>query len=79
MAKPNQMTYGKLGQILLSAGFTSEPTTGEYKVFRFSNTNNVVVLPCLPTNQIVRPVHLAAVRRTLKNVDSKVDYELICD
>jgi hypothetical protein len=79
MTKRSPITYGRLGQLLLFAGFTSEPTEGPYKIFRYSNTKNVVVLPGFLTDQIVRPVHIAAVRRTLKNVGSKIEYELISD
>ncbi|GAB4205552.1 MAG: hypothetical protein Fur006_61780 [Coleofasciculaceae cyanobacterium] len=57
--------FSDLEKLLLRLGFTTLPTAGSHKVFKYPSSGALVILPGYKKKAYVHPAHLVAVRRIL--------------
>jgi predicted RNA binding protein YcfA (HicA-like mRNA interferase family) len=57
--------FSDLEKLLLKVGFTTLPTAGSHKVFKYPSSGVLVILPGYKKKAYVHPVHLVAVRQIL--------------
>jgi predicted RNA binding protein YcfA (HicA-like mRNA interferase family) len=57
--------FSELEKLLLKVGFTTVPTAGSHKVFKYPSPGALVILPAYEQKACVHSLHLVAVRRIL--------------
>jgi predicted RNA binding protein YcfA (HicA-like mRNA interferase family) len=57
--------FSELEKLLLKVGFTTVPTAGSHKVFKYPSPGALVILPADEKKACVHSLHLVAVRRIL--------------
>jgi predicted RNA binding protein YcfA (HicA-like mRNA interferase family) len=57
--------FSELEKLLLKVGFTTVPTAGSHKVFKYPSSGALVILPGYEKKAYVHSIHLVAVRRIL--------------
>ncbi len=62
--KKSKITYGKLGNFLISLGFKEIERTG-HTVFRNDEFDSLITLPRYRKNRLVEPRHLSMIRVNL--------------
>jgi hypothetical protein len=62
----SEVTYGRLGKVLRSLGFTVRLVDEKATVYKNEETGAIVALPPVPEDKEVAPHHLLAVRSILE-------------
>jgi hypothetical protein len=62
---PENITFDDLERLLAKLGFTPCEATASQRVFEYPPLSTLVVLPSYKAQELIRPIHLVAVRRTL--------------
>ncbi len=60
-----EITTGNLEKVLLKLGFYATPVRGSHITYRHPSSDTVVVLPWQCKNEVLRPIHLISVKKTL--------------
>jgi predicted RNA binding protein YcfA (HicA-like mRNA interferase family) len=63
-----QFTVRNLERVLLKLGFHDASVRGSHRAYRHPSSGAVVVLPWQHKSEILRPVHLVSVRKTLSEM-----------
>ena len=61
----NTLTYANLGCLLAQLGFHPMSAAGTHNVFENPTYQAIILLPPCSADDIVRPHHIAAIRRTV--------------
>jgi hypothetical protein len=65
MSVVKRVTYGKLREVLSSLGYTPEDAANDAVVFRNPRRHLMIILRRLADHQLVRPIDLSSIRKTL--------------
>jgi predicted RNA binding protein YcfA (HicA-like mRNA interferase family) len=60
--KPEAITFADVEKLLFRLGFTACETKGAQKVYRHPPSDTLIMLPPYQSEEILRPIHLAAVQ-----------------
>jgi hypothetical protein len=60
--KPETITFADIEKLLFRLGFTLHETAGTQKVFYHQESDTLIMLPPYQPQDILRPIHIAAVR-----------------
>jgi predicted RNA binding protein YcfA (HicA-like mRNA interferase family) len=61
----NTITFADLEKLLLRLGFIACDTEDSQRIFRYPSLEILIILPAYEANELVRPIHLTATRKTL--------------
>ncbi len=65
----SRVTFGKLEDTLVSLGFEATTGKGGQRIYQHAPTDGLIVLPRHSRDDVVSPAHIAAVKRTLTELD----------